>query len=693
MKRIFVILSLLMIFGISNSSQAQNAGILERMEQLLIEIKEVISKPTGTLPPPPVQPGPIISNVLANVNQTTVTISWSLNEAATGQVEYGTSINYGSFSVLEQRLIFTSHNQEISGLLPGTLYNFRVISKNAANQTTVSGNFTFTTPGGTVTPPPPPPPTDDPPLPGPSLPGTKFVAPNGDDSAMGTQAQPFRTIQKAVNVAQPGDVISAASGLYRERITFPNSGVADKPIILQGEPGAIINGADIVTGWTAAGGGVYSKPTSSFGYTPQALIWNDKQSVWQSDNTQHTTNIGRDSAQSWWIGRYLFGGNVSGVTYIRKWDNSNPNIDTVEIAPKNVGVVTLKDKNFITIRGFTIKNGHDCVRIDGGGNNVIERNAIQACANMIHLLGNTAANTIQDQSAITQNYVYEDFGHQRFRTLADTNAFDQTRVLGDLFGVGVFIDGAGSGNIIRRNKIFRNMAGIWIIGGTASASFNADTMIAENEISNCADYCLLLHQGTMAGLQFYDNKVHEFMHGIRFGPIRKGPVYIYRNRYTMDATTTPNPTNAGQGWFASLFNEPLPSTGIYVYHNTISIPGAAIYLDDCLANMYFINNIFSSQRFRDGGATCPATLADYNWIGGLGAKSFPVDGGHNKILPGIRLWPDGQSNLVLPPNSTAHGIGIDLSRPWVINGVTRPALPGMLPGYFLGLAPAAGAVQ
>ena len=51
-----------------------------------------------------------------------------------------------------------------------------------------------------------------------------YVAPNGDDSNPGTIQQPFRTIQRGLNVAKAGDRVLVRGGTYNERIRFVNSG-------------------------------------------------------------------------------------------------------------------------------------------------------------------------------------------------------------------------------------------------------------------------------------------------------------------------------------------------------------------------------------------------------------------------------------------------------------------------------------
>jgi hypothetical protein len=78
---------------------------------------------------------------------------------------------------------------------------------------------------------------------------TYFVATNGSDRNPGTQAQPFGTIQHALNVAsQPGDTIDVRGGTYHEKITFPHSGsAAGGYITLQAYPGEhpVLNGTGV----------------------------------------------------------------------------------------------------------------------------------------------------------------------------------------------------------------------------------------------------------------------------------------------------------------------------------------------------------------------------------------------------------------------------------------------------------------
>ena len=78
------------------------------------------------------------------------------------------------------------------------------------------------------------------------------VAPGGNDAGPGTAAGPLATIQAAVNRCQPGDTLLIHGGDYRETVTFPRSGAAERPITLRPYPGdkAVVSGCDPVTGWT-----------------------------------------------------------------------------------------------------------------------------------------------------------------------------------------------------------------------------------------------------------------------------------------------------------------------------------------------------------------------------------------------------------------------------------------------------------
>lgn len=91
------------------------------------------------------------------------------------------------------------------------------------------------------------------------------VSPTGSDAADGASATPFRTIQRGVDAAQPGDTVTVRAGTYRETVTFPRSGTATDRITVRAAPGqrVTVSGADPVTGWTLHGGAIWRAPLAS----------------------------------------------------------------------------------------------------------------------------------------------------------------------------------------------------------------------------------------------------------------------------------------------------------------------------------------------------------------------------------------------------------------------------------------------
>jgi glucose/arabinose dehydrogenase len=97
---------------------------------------------------------PTISSVAkSNITNNSATITWTTNEPATSQVEYGTTTSYGSLTAIDNTLV-TSHNVSLTGLASSQTYNFRARSKDAAGNEKLGTNTTLTTLAGPDTTPP-----------------------------------------------------------------------------------------------------------------------------------------------------------------------------------------------------------------------------------------------------------------------------------------------------------------------------------------------------------------------------------------------------------------------------------------------------------------------------------------------------------------------------------------------------------
>jgi len=103
------------------------------------------------------------------------------------------------------------------------------------------------------------------------------VATTGDDSGIGDQRRPFRTVGKAAEVALPGDIVTIHAGTYREWVKPARGGTDDENRIVyraaKGEE-VILKGSEPITSWIREKGDVWKVelPNSFFGdANPYAL--------------------------------------------------------------------------------------------------------------------------------------------------------------------------------------------------------------------------------------------------------------------------------------------------------------------------------------------------------------------------------------------------------------------------------------
>ena len=82
-------------------------------------------------------------------------------------------------------------------------------------------------------------------------------AKNADDNGPGTKERPFKTINHAAQVLQPGERVVIEEGVYREAIHPARGGTgADAMISYEAAPGAkvVVKGAAVVTDWKPSEG-------------------------------------------------------------------------------------------------------------------------------------------------------------------------------------------------------------------------------------------------------------------------------------------------------------------------------------------------------------------------------------------------------------------------------------------------------
>lgn len=89
---------------------------------------------------------PTISSVVATPSQTSVTVTWTTNEASSSKVDYGATNYYGSTTTeTDTATRVTNHSVTIAGLTANTTYHYRVKSTDAAGNMATSIDYVFTT--------------------------------------------------------------------------------------------------------------------------------------------------------------------------------------------------------------------------------------------------------------------------------------------------------------------------------------------------------------------------------------------------------------------------------------------------------------------------------------------------------------------------------------------------------------------
>jgi len=201
------------------------------------------------------------------------------------------------------------------------------------------------------------------------------IAMNGSDADAGTRAAPFRTIQHAAQLAQPGDAITVHAGIYRERVAPPRGGTSDwKRITYQAAPGekVVITGSEVVTHWERVANDTWSVtlPNSFFGnFNPYADLihgdWFDPKGRQHHSGAVYSNGdwlveaVKRDDVlepagdQALWFGEVT----EASTTIWAQFKGVNPNDGNVEInvrqtvfTPEQTGI------NYITLRGFDLRN-------------------------------------------------------------------------------------------------------------------------------------------------------------------------------------------------------------------------------------------------------------------------------------------------------------------------------------------------
>ena len=199
------------------------------------------------------------------------------------------------------------------------------------------------------------------------------VATTGNDANRGTKGSPWRTIQHAADLAQPGDVITVHAGTYRERINPPRGGSSEnKRVVYQAARGekVEIKGSEVIKTWVKDQGDAWKLilPNTFFGsFNPYSdLIHGDwfaakgrehhtgavyLNGEWLTEATNRDDVLKSAGATALWFGQV----DKESTTIWAQFKGTDPNTQLTEINVRQTVFYPAKPgRDYITVRGFSL---------------------------------------------------------------------------------------------------------------------------------------------------------------------------------------------------------------------------------------------------------------------------------------------------------------------------------------------------
>jgi alpha-L-arabinofuranosidase len=513
------------------------------------------------------------------------------------------------------------------------------------------------------------------------------VATGGKDADPGTHAAPFRTIQRAADVARPGDVIVVHQGVYRERINPPRGGASDaKRIVYQAAPGETveIRGSEVVKNWVKVQGDVWKAtlPAEFFGrFNPYAdLIHGDwfepkgrphhtgavyLNGAWLTEAARKEEVFKPTTTTPLWFGE----AGKENTTIWAQFPGVDPNAQTVEInVRRTVFYPDQPGRNYITVSGFTMRHAAtpwapptaEQVGLIGthwSKGWIIENNTISHSTCSGVALGkygdewdNTSANTAEGyvktiKNALENGWNKQTIGHHVVRNNTISHC-EQAGVVGSLGAIFSVV----SGNTIHDIHVRRLFTGAEMAGIKIHAAI--DVQIRHNHIyRTCRGLWLdWMAQGTrVSGNLFHDNDESEDL----FVEVDHGPFLVDNNVFL--SRTSLNSRSRGGAYVHNLFSGAtiiVPYDGRQTpFHKAHSTEVAGMHDNPSGDDRYF-NNVFVGRGDLRGydEARLPVSMNGNVFLKGARPSRHEID---PLLKPGL----DPALELV----ETAHAFNLELT--------------------------------
>lgn len=506
------------------------------------------------------------------------------------------------------------------------------------------------------------------------------------------RVQPGENVQAALDRANPGDTVRLAPGIHRQRVTMARSGEFGKPIVLEGEPGAILDGSEPTElKWEPAediAPGVWRCPLPFLPY----LVTVDGKVITMLQESRVDPAQVKDPEWHWprifreGIGRSKWDGVRALGMYrqqereflLKFGDMRDPRGLAMTVAPKEACVHVIGADRCV-VRGLAMRNAAYGVLVENSIGTVIEGCTIGPVDYCVWLDSGTYKCTVRFNEMFQNPYAasspWEAGSWDNWKAHKTGGFYDR---------YGVQIHRTLGWHEVHDNYIHHIWGGIEDRGGPGE---NVGLNIHHNRI-HCINDDGLEPNGAGEHCRWHNNIVSECICGFRIKQIKVGPLYAYRNIFFHNKED-----------YRNYGEVELQPAWVYVYHNT-STSRRAIQSNKVFGigtpNYHFFNNLFHCNGWwgNTGNSVEPNWSGDFNVYSmqeaGRGwdedqARAAALGLDRNSLwsldAPGFRDL--AARDVSLAENSPARSRGGDL----------RTLLGFQLPGLPEGANPDAGALQ
>jgi len=432
--------------------------------------------------------------------------------------------------------------------------------------------------------------------------------------------QPGQSIQAAMDKAQPGDTVRLASGEYFEQVGFVSGGTTDRPITLEGEPGAVIYGHD--TGWRpqwrpAKGftDGVWATPCP---YAPASVEADghymegfDAMRACPKDVfAQGGPRTGWEVIHGTWCFVPADGQrpNSPGVLYLY-WAGKDPRrFETFRIAPDQSACVTIDGADHCVVRGLDLRASEHGVLLTNTRGSVVTYCTVGPTTHGIRLYAEAHGCTVRRCEAHCIPSVWD------WTTPGGTEQWSDlywlTKKIGFNNRRSISLFQSGDDNVIAYNTIHHCYQGPEdkdLRGGRNHTNLE----VHHNRVTDAHAYGYAPNSSAINQRWHHNLAARASTSAMRVKRCRIGPLFIYRNVFAdcrISAT-----------WVYSAPGETYRAT-VFIYHNTFSKRAGSAYvvyvhnnaLKAGLPHVYMRANLY---YFPDEPLGCykENRIAEYHW--------------------------------------------------------------------------------